>query len=162
MSLVNQLSFEKASEPLAEGISAADLNGLVTSPGRFQVKRATIKIGILGPPVDVYIPELQGGLLRNGIAQSANHQTSEKYPIVVISHGVGSSRLSYSYLAQFLAQHGFAVVNLEHPGSNEAQIDNFIDGVTGNLVPDEEFYKSASADFSNTALFGGQSAEHNG
>jgi predicted dienelactone hydrolase len=130
LDLVEQLSLQKASEPFPEGVSAADLNALVTSAGLFRVKQASIKLRAADPPVDIYLPE--------PLIESAQ-SPGEKYPTVVISHGVGSSRLSYAYLARFLAQHGFAVVNVEHPGSNEAQIDSFVDGLTGSVVPDEEF-----------------------
>ncbi len=131
--LVNELAFLSASNPFPEGVSAAELNDLVTSPGPFQVKRVTLKPRVVGPPVDVYLPEpLAGSLV-------GSQQAATKYPAVVISHGVGSSRLSYAYLAQFLAQHGFAVINLEHPGSDEQQIDNFVDGLTGSAIPTEEF-----------------------
>ncbi|MGB3297288.1 MAG: alpha/beta hydrolase [Phormidesmis sp.] len=129
-SLVEELAFQNAIAPFPEGVSAADLDNLVTGPGPFQVKRITLKPRIVGPPVDVYLPEPLPGSAR---------QQSAKYPAVVISHGVGSSRLSYAYLAQFLAQYGFAVINLEHPGSNEDQIGNFIDGLTGSAIPTEEF-----------------------
>ena len=132
--LIDELAFQNASSPFPEGVSAAELNDLVTSPGSFQVKRVTLKPRVVGPPVDVYLPEPLVGSLA-----PSQRQQAAKYPAVVISHGVGSSRLSYAYLAQFLAQHGFAVINLEHPGSDEQQIDNFVDGLTGSAIPTEEF-----------------------
>ena len=145
--LVDKLAFQNASNPFPAGVSAAELNALVTSPGLFQVKRITLKPRIASPPVDVYLPEpLPGSVagsvassLAGSLAGSQPEQAAAKYPTVVISHGVGSSRLSYAYLAQFLAQHGFAVISLEHPGSDEAQISNFIDGLTGSAIPTEEF-----------------------
>ena len=132
--LVNELAFQSASDPFPAGTSAAELNALVTSPGLFKVKRITLKPRIAAPPVDVYLPEPLSGSLAD-----PQREQAAKYPAVVISHGVGSSRLSYAYLAQFLAQHGFAVINLEHPGSDEAQINNFVDGLTGSAIPTEEF-----------------------
>ena len=133
LALVEEISFQMASEPLPENTSAAELNGLVTQVGPYKVKRSTLKLRVLGPPVDLYLPDAASRFVQNSLSQNGKH------PTIVISHGVGSSRVSYAYLAQFLAQHGYAVISLEHPGSNEAQIDNFIDGVTGNVVPDEEF-----------------------
>ncbi len=138
VNLVNELAFQSASDPFPAGVSAAELNALVTSPGLFQVKRVTLKPKVVGPPVDVYLPEPLPGSLASSLADPQREQAA-KYPAVVISHGVGSSRLSYAYLAQFLAQHGFAVINLEHPGSDEAQINNFVDGLTGSAIPTEEF-----------------------
>lgn len=138
VNLVDKLAFQNASNPFPAGVSAAELNALVTSPGLFQVKRITLKPRIAAPPVDVYLPEPLSSSQAGSLADPQREQ-SAKYPAVVISHGVGSSRLSYAYLAQFLAQHGFAVINLEHPGSDEAQIDNFVDGLTGSAIPTEEF-----------------------
>jgi predicted dienelactone hydrolase len=130
LDLVEQLSLQMASEPFPEGVSAADLNALLTNPGLFQVKQATLKLRASELPVDIYLPEAFAGSARS---------PDGKYPAVVISHGVGSSRVSYAYLAQFLAQRGFAVINVEHAGSNETQIDNFVEGLTRRVVPDEEF-----------------------
>jgi predicted dienelactone hydrolase len=45
-------------------------------------------------------------------------QTQRDQPLVVISHGLGTSRQYLGYLAQHLASHGFSVAALEHPGSN--------------------------------------------
>lgn len=42
-------------------------------------------------------------------------------PLVVISHGLGEDRGNFSYLAQFLASHGFVVVLPEHIGSSSRQ-----------------------------------------
>lgn len=42
-------------------------------------------------------------------------------PVVVISHGLGSSRTYFRNFAQHLASYGFAVALPEHIGSNEAQ-----------------------------------------
>lgn len=39
-------------------------------------------------------------------------------PLVVISHGLGEDRGNFSYLAQFLASHGFVVALPEHVGSS--------------------------------------------
>ncbi len=130
LDVVEQLSLQRAGEPFPEGVTAGDLNALVTNPGWFQVKRASLKLKAAEPPVDIYLPE--------PLVESAR-ATGETYPAVVISHGVGSSRLSYAYLAQFLAQRGFAVINVEHAGSNETQIDSFVEGLTRRVVPDDEF-----------------------
>uniref|UniRef100_A0ACD5H0C7 Alpha/beta hydrolase n=1 Tax=Desertifilum tharense IPPAS B-1220 TaxID=1781255 RepID=A0ACD5H0C7_9CYAN len=56
-------------------------------------------------PADLYLPIGQSGMI----------------PVVVISHGLGSDRLTYEYLAQHLASHGFAVAVPEHLGSSVAQ-----------------------------------------
>ncbi len=51
-------------------------------------------------PVDLYLPE------------KAENQ------LIVISHGLGASRQSFTYLAKHLSTHGFNVAVIEHTGSN--------------------------------------------
>jgi predicted dienelactone hydrolase len=59
--------------------------------------------------------------------------------VVVISHGLGDNRYSYDYLGRYLAQQGFVVAVLDHPGSNSDQILSLLTGFSSNLVSDEEF-----------------------
>ncbi|HBR74170.1 MAG TPA: hypothetical protein DEA78_10750, partial [Cyanobacteria bacterium UBA11159] len=47
-------------------------------------------------PVDFYLPQVNG----------------TKLPLIVISHGLGSDRMTFAYLAQHLASYGFAVAVL--------------------------------------------------
>ncbi|MEW5857221.1 MAG: alpha/beta hydrolase, partial [Cyanobacteriota bacterium] len=73
-------------------------------------------------PVDVYLPQLSG----------------RAAPVIVISHGLGSDRSSYAYLARHLASHGFAVALPEHPGSNSEQLQALISGLTSDAAPPSE------------------------
>jgi dienelactone hydrolase len=41
-------------------------------------------------------------------------------PLVVFSHGIGGSRLGYSYIGRHLAGHGVASLHLQHVGSDRA------------------------------------------
>ncbi len=41
-------------------------------------------------------------------------------PLVVFSHGLGGSRDGYAYLGQHLARHGYVVVHVQHPGSDNS------------------------------------------
>lgn len=93
--------------------------------GRYQVDRQTLS-GSSPIPADVYLPMLQGQLQRNR-------------PTVIISHGLGSDRTSYAYLGEHLASHGFVVINVEHPGSNAAQINALLVGKSADVVPNDEF-----------------------
>lgn len=77
-------------------------------------------------PVDLYLPDLRRGVTRPA-------------PVVVISHGLGSDRSSFIYLAQHLASHGFVVVVPEHPGSNAAQLEALINGTTSEVTQPSEF-----------------------
>ncbi len=47
---------------------------------------------------------------------SANKQ--EVLPLVVVSHGLGGSRAGYSYLGRYWAEHGYAVLHVQHNGSD--------------------------------------------
>ncbi|MEO6861845.1 MAG: alpha/beta hydrolase [Microcoleus sp.] len=60
-------------------------------------------------------------------------------PVVVISHGLGSDRLSFQYLAKHLASYGFAVAVPEHPGSNAQQIQDLVTGRANEVVEPAEF-----------------------
>jgi predicted dienelactone hydrolase len=55
----------------------------------------------------------------------------EHLPLVVISHGSGSTPLVYRTLATFLAKNGFVVALPEHPGNNRS--NNSLDGTLANL-----------------------------
>lgn len=44
--------------------------------------------------------------------------TGKTHPVVVFSHGAGGSRLANLAQARHLASHGYAVLAVEHPGSN--------------------------------------------
>lgn len=132
--LVEERSFQSASEPFPAGVTAASLNELVARRGPYTVSSASIRLKATGKPVDMYLPS---AYLPISDPISSN-VPGLKYPAVVISHGVGSDRTSYAYLAQFLASHGFAVFNIEHPGSSAEQLDAFVAGRVSQ-IPDEEF-----------------------
>ncbi|NES97212.1 MAG: alpha/beta hydrolase [Desertifilum sp. SIO1I2] len=74
-------------------------------------------------PVDLYLPIGQSGMI----------------PVVAISHGLGSDRLAYEYLAQHLASHGFAVAVPEHLGSSAAQREALIRGLADEVAEPAEF-----------------------
>jgi predicted dienelactone hydrolase len=73
--------------------------------------------------IDIYLP--------NGSRRPA--------PVVVISHGLGSDRISFEYLAKHLASYGFAVAVPEHPGSNAQQIQDLVTGRARDLSEPAEF-----------------------
>ena len=50
-------------------------------------------------------------------------------PLIVISHGIASSRRTFAYLAQHLVSHGFAVVVIEHPDTSLNKFDGFLKGL---------------------------------
>lgn len=74
-------------------------------------------------PTDLYLPQTS---------------TQERPPLIVISHGLGSDRNTYSYLAQHLASYGFAVATIEHPGSNARQLQSLLMGLKNEVSPPSE------------------------
>jgi predicted dienelactone hydrolase len=80
---------------------------------------------------DVYIPK------KSGSRQSEiDRQPS---PVIVISHGLGSDRNSFRYLAQQLASYGFAVAVPEHPNSNAEHLRALLNGRAGVVSQPSEF-----------------------
>ena len=63
----------------------------------------------------------------------------EPSPVVVISHGLGSNRSTFAYLARHLASHGFVVAVPEHPGSNTQQLEDLITGRAAQVTEPDEF-----------------------
>jgi predicted dienelactone hydrolase len=58
-------------------------------------------------------------------------------PVIIFSHGLGSVRTELKYLAEHLASHGYPVVTLEHPGSNEANVNSALAGKNRIMQPQE-------------------------
>ncbi len=56
-------------------------------------------------------------------------------PLIVISHGLGSDRHTYRYLAQHLASYGFAVAQVEHPGSSASYLQSLLQGLQQEVSP---------------------------
>ncbi len=72
-------------------------------------------------PVDLYLPNSTGLV-----------------PVIVISHGLGSDRQTFEYLAIHLASYGFAVAVPEHPGSNAQQIQALVNGLANQVTAPTE------------------------
>ncbi|MGF1460494.1 MAG: alpha/beta hydrolase [Leptolyngbyaceae cyanobacterium] len=83
----------------------------------------------------------------------------DEIPLIVISHGLGDERESYRYLGTYLAERGFAVAILDHPGSNSAQIAQLLSGLTPELINNQEFVQrpqEVSAVIDVVAQFAGE------
>ncbi len=74
-------------------------------------------------PVDLYLP---------------TSPSRELAPLVIISHGLGSDRQTFQYLATHLASYGFAVAVPEHPGSNAQQFQALINGLANEVTAPSE------------------------
>lgn len=77
-------------------------------------------------PLDIYLPQNLP-------------QTTKPLPVIVISHGLGSDRSSFAYLAEYLASHGFVVAVPEHPGSNSQQLEALLGGIANEVTDPREF-----------------------
>lgn len=75
--------------------------------------------------IDLVLPDITG-----------DHQALK---LIVISHGLGSTRSYYGYVAQHMASHGYAVVSIQHPGSDSDRMLKFIDGQLPSVFDVSEF-----------------------
>jgi len=66
-------------------------------------------------------------------------ERSSPAPLVVISHGIGSDRMTFAYLAEHLASHGFAVLVPEHAGSNAKHLQALLRGSENEIAKPSEF-----------------------
>ncbi|MGL6281294.1 MAG: alpha/beta hydrolase, partial [Microcoleaceae cyanobacterium] len=74
-------------------------------------------------PIDVYLPAVKN---------------SGQIPVVVISHGLGSDRSTFAYLAEHLASYGFAVLMPLHIGTDTEQMARIMTG-QGSPIPANNF-----------------------
>lgn len=84
---------------------------------------------------DLYLPQPPLGSKRKQTSAIQN----QPFPVIVISHGLGSDRTSFIYLAEQLASYGFAVAVPEHPGSNSKQLQLLFSGRTNEVAQPNEF-----------------------
>lgn len=118
IALINQQSAPKQS------IAIPNIN--LQQSGTFRWQKLTIQLVDQSRnrtlPTDIYLP-----------------QTLTSRPIIVISHGLGSDRTSFAYLAEHLASYGFVVAVPEHPGSDANQLKALQAGLADRVTPPREF-----------------------
>lgn len=111
IALVKQQSATEATTQPPVNLSQPDLR----QRGRFTWNKRTIPLDDKRRDrrflADIYLP-----------------QTTTPAPVIVISHGLGSDRTSFEYLAAHLATYGFAVAVPDHPGSNAEQVRSLLAG----------------------------------
>jgi predicted dienelactone hydrolase/ABC-type amino acid transport substrate-binding protein len=128
---IAQVASQEAANTSAIDLPAVPLPG---EPGPYQVTRQSLTLNrdrqtLLGEPIQrrfrvlVYLPE--------GLTESA--------PVVVISHGLGSSPEAFAYLGEHLATHGFVTVLPQHIGSDESRREGALTGVFSSVVTPVEF-----------------------
>jgi predicted dienelactone hydrolase len=128
IALVEQQSkIEVIAQPWSNRESTLNLR----SPGTFTWQKFTINVNNSNRnrsfPADIYLPQTQA------------HVPVASAPVIVISHGLGSDRTTFAYLAEQLASYGFAVAIPEHPGSNAQQIQALVLGEVSQVMEPDEF-----------------------
>ncbi|MFQ4138557.1 alpha/beta hydrolase [Nodosilinea sp. PGN35] len=124
----------------AEALTEADLDVArlpdLSQPGPYSFQKATITVTnpatrqtAAGLTVnydfdsDIYIP--------NGLSGPA--------PIVIISHGFGDVKESFTFLAEHLASYGFVAIIPDHVGSDLAYRQTYLQGRLNTLLSPMEF-----------------------
>lgn len=118
-----QSSLEATTTPkLSEVLSGRSLS----QSGGLRFSKRTIALTDISRnrkfPADIYLPQASGSR-----------------PVIVISHGLGSDRTSFAYLAEQLASFGFVVAVPEHPGSNAEQLQALLSGRADQVTSPKEF-----------------------
>lgn len=114
VAILNQATDQiSASEPQPNWHQQADLR----QPGEFVYQKH---------PLDLFDQERQRRILVDlYLPQAANAPV----PVIVMSNGLGAGRDRFDEIAPHLASHGFAVVTLDHPGSDRQRLREFYAGL---------------------------------
>jgi predicted dienelactone hydrolase len=123
IALISERSIAAAQQQEVDFTQLPDLR----SPGGFSWSKQTLKLTDRRRHrtfvADLYLPT----------------PDSRLFPVIVISHGLGSDRTSFIYLAEQLASYGFAVAVPEHPGSNAEQLRLLFSGQAAEVAEPNEF-----------------------
>ena len=77
-------------------------------------------------PVRILFPRIVMGALIDASKSASKGESMDdsgpetRYPIIVFSHGLGGSREGGALWGQHWASHGYIVIHLQHPGSDES------------------------------------------
>jgi predicted dienelactone hydrolase len=102
-------------------------------PGPFSVSSETLTL------VDADRPGVAGATERQFEVDLYLPQTQTAAPVVMISHGWGSAKESFTWLAAHLASHGFAVAVPQHIGSDRRFQHLFLSGIFDEDIPPREY-----------------------
>lgn len=118
--------------------------------GAFAFQKQTVSLTDLSRPAVIPLPVIEPQATANGVKgrvfpvdiylpQPGRSRLPARLPVVIISHGLGSDRNTFAYLAEHLASHGFAVFVPEHPGSNLKQQEALANGTASEVAQPTEF-----------------------
>jgi len=145
--VINQ---QAAQEIATSGIGSASFTEDLRSRGPFVWQKQTLTLidlnrsAVASVPHQESIPRspqsLSGRTILVDLYLPINwSKTPTPAPVIVISHGLGSDRSTFVYLAQHLASYGFAVLVPEHPGSNAKQMEALLNGTAKEVAEPAEF-----------------------
>lgn len=126
---------ENRSQEEAEANPTANFDQLLQllqNERQYGVRRINLVVPGLPEPAELYLPRVFPGGPGTPV---------EGFPLVIISHGLGSTSRSFAYLAGYLATSGMAVAAIEHSGSNDQQLLSLLEGLSDAVVADEEFLR---------------------
>ena len=127
-----QAALEAETQPPLDTLSLVDLS----LPGPHQYEEGTLTL------TNPEVRQTDQGL------QIAYEFTADTYlpqalsqpaPIIIISHGFGDTQESFVRIAEHLASHGFAVMVVNHVGSNLDARQNFFQGFLNTILSPSEF-----------------------
>lgn len=125
---VSTLVSQQSEAEVASASSQVDLSRLpdLRQQGQYTWRKLTLTLNDFRRArillTDIYLPS-----------------TSQSAPVIVISHGLGSERASFEYLATHLASYGFAVAVPQHPGSDAQQLRSLLAGLGSEVAEPNEF-----------------------
>lgn len=90
--------------------------------------------------------------------------SSQKYPVIIMSHGLSSKPEEFARQAEYLASHGYVIALPQHPGSDIQQAQDFIEGNSRQIFRRNEFidrpkdisYTIDELERRNSSEFGGK------
>lgn len=117
-------------------VEPTDFSGPLSMPGPYQFTTSTETLssrqvrqtgrGLEGSysfDVDIYLPE----------------ESAWPAPLIAVSHGFGSRKENFTFMAEHLASHGFAVVVPEHVGSDLQYRKEFLQGNLSSALSPLEY-----------------------
>jgi len=90
-------------------------------------------------PAELAVSAGEGRFFQADLYLPNDPSITRPVPIIVVSHGLGSDRTTFTYLAHHLVSHGFAVLVPEHPGSNAKQLEALVNGTAEEVAEPSEF-----------------------